>query len=581
MSEKLIQKSSKITFPAFASVAALLIFLLIVYGDVTRRVGLGEGYSAGLLLAAVFALVFAAGAAWRSYREARWVTGPITLSVVIIAVQTLLILIRVNPGTSSAMLVGYVTNTLIVHAMAITAAVVAFNYHAEQSTTFRFTTPFAKMSILVTGLVFVALVSGVFVTVTSAAGACSGFPLCGNGWELPTMGLGWIHVGHRVVVGLAALSMLVLFRMAWRTQRYQTAILVSATAATVMFMAQMLVGGQLGTGNLTLDLIGLHSAAGTAAWAMLVVLVVQVGLSARTVEVENLSTQTTTDIRTRAKDFLTLTKPIVVLLLLVTTYAGMVVGAKAFPSFALTFWTIMGGALAAGGSAAINQYIDRDLDKMMKRTAKRPLAAKRLTPAEGLAFGVALCLTAFFVLAVFANLLAAVLSVVGMFYYVWLYSILLKNSTVQNIVIGGGAGAIPPLVGWAAATGSLTIESLLLFAIIFMWTPPHFWALALVRVRDYARGGVPMLPVVRGEMETRKQIFWYTIWMVAVTLIAPFVGLGGWLYTIPAVLMGVGLIFMAWRIYKAYTPKLGWKMYRYTSMYLAFLFFFMVMDAVL
>jgi protoheme IX farnesyltransferase len=179
------------------------------------------------------------------------------------------------------------------------------------------------------------------------------------------------------------------------------------------------------------------------------------------------------------------------------------------------------------------------------------------------------------------NFLAAILTLAGIIYYVLLYSILLKKTTVQNIVIGGGAGAIPPLIGWAAATGSLNIPSLFLFAVVFMWTPPHFWALALVRQKDYARAGVPMLPVVRGERETRWQIFIYTIELVALTLIMPLFGLGGGIYLVSAVLLGGLLLYSAWRVYREEGNKVAWKMYRHSSMYLAFLFVALMVDALL
>ena len=176
---------------------------------------------------------------------------------------------------------------------------------------------------------------------------------------------------------------------------------------------------------------------------------------------------------------------------MITTYGGLVIGGKAWPSFSLTIWTLIGGALAAGGSSALNQYIDRELDKNMQRTAKRPLADGRLTDAEGLAFGLGLSLISYYILACFVNGLAALLSLAGIIYYVILYSLWLKKATVQNIVIGGGAGAIPPMVGYAAATGHLDWTAWILFAIIFMWTPPHFWALAIVRMKDYERQAFP------------------------------------------------------------------------------------------
>jgi protoheme IX farnesyltransferase len=237
--------------------------------------------------------------------------------------------------------------------------------------------------------------------------------------------------------------------------------------------------------------------------------------------------------------------------------------------------------MAAGGSGAINQYIDRFDDIKMQRTARRPIPSGRLAPGEGLAFGVALTLASFYLMVVFVNFLAALLTLAGIVYYVLLYSILLKKATVQNIVIGGGAGAIPPLVGWAAATGSLDIPSLFLFAVIFMWTPPHFWALALVRRKDYALAGVPMLPVVRGESETRWQIFLYTVELVALTLVLPLFGLGGGIYLVSAAVLGSALLYSSWKVWRGQGNKVAWSMYRHSSMYLAFLFLALMVDALL
>jgi protoheme IX farnesyltransferase len=279
------------------------------------------------------------------------------------------------------------------------------------------------------------------------------------------------------------------------------------------------------------------------------------------------------------KDLFMLTKPVVVALLLVTTYAGMVIGARQLPELGRALWVLLAGFLAAGGSGAINQYIDRDDDRKMQRTQKRPIPSGRLTPAEGLAFGVASTLVSFYLMVAFVNMLAALLSLAGIIYYVLIYSLLLKKTTIQNIVIGGGAGAIPPLVGWAAATGSLNVPSLFLFAIVFMWTPPHFWALALVRRVDYARAGIPMLPVIKGEQETRRQIFIYTLELVLLTLLLPIFGLGGAVYFIGAVVLGGWLLSAAWNVRRLEGNKVAWKMYRYSSMYLAFLFLALVIDA--
>jgi protoheme IX farnesyltransferase len=389
-----------------------------------------------------------------------------------------------------------------------------------------------------------------------------------------------INLVHRALVLGVALLLGVFFVRAWRTRHIQTTVLVSTTAAMVLFFAQALLGAKMVTGY-PAYLLAIHQATAVAVWAALVVQVVAVGASDQTTLEKQVEARDSSGRKRLAKDLLLLTKPVVVALLLVTTYAGMVIGAQAWPPVNLAFWTLLGGFMAAGGSGAINQYIDRFDDLKMQRTQKRPIPSGRLTPGQGLAFGVGLSLASFFIMVAFVNLLAALLTLAGIIYYVLLYSIFLKKTTVQNIVIGGGAGAIPPLVGWAAATGSLNIPSLFLFAVIFMWTPPHFWALAIVRRKDYARAGVPMLPVIRGDQETRWQIFLYTVELVVLTLLLPLFGLGGSLYFIGALLLGLWILSTAWRVWKQGGNKVAWKMYRYSSMYLAFLMAVLMVDALL
>ena len=273
-------------------------------------------------------------------------------------------------------------------------------------------------------------------------------------------------------------------------------------------------------------------------------------------------------------------KPLIVVLLLITTFGGLVVGGRAWPAPGLALWTMLGGALAAGGSSALNQYIDRDLDKKMQRTENRPLASGRMSPAEGLAYGLALCLISYYILAGFVNLTAALLSLAGILYYVVAYSLVLKSATTQNIVIGGGAGAIPPMVGWAAATGHLNLAAWILFLIVFMWTPPHFWALAIVRAKDYARAGIPMLPVVKGEKATRAQIMLYTVLLVATTLLLPLVHVTGRVYFVSAAVLGLLLLVAAWRVWKTPGNKVAWIMYRWSSMYLLLIFVALMVDAI-
>ena len=414
-------------------------------------------------------------------------------------------------------------------------------------------------------------VAGRIVTLTGAEAFCRGWPVC-----TPTAPAGWMKLVHISLVGIASVLMVAVFRKVWRDQREQRVILPLTTILTVMFFGQALVGAIQVTQPDAGHLVFLHGLTTWALWISLLLLVYASGVLIRD-EIKPV----VFDRKQRAKDFFALSKPLIVGLLLITTYGGLVIGGKQWPSFSLTLWTLLGGALAAGGSSALNQYIDRELDKNMQRTAKRPLADGRLTDAEGLAFGLGLSLVSYYVLASFVNALAALLSLAGIIYYVILYSVWLKKATVQNIVIGGGAGAIPPLVGYAAATGTLDWTAWILFLIIFMWTPPHFWALAIVRMKDYERAGVPMMPVVRGELETRKQILIYTIELVVVTLLLPILNLAGMVYLVSSLVLGGALIYAAWAVWKQGGNKVAWRMYKWSSSYLVFIFLAIMVDAVL
>lgn len=431
-------------------------------------------------------------------------------------------------------------------------------------------TSFSRYVFVLLIAVVALTVAGRFVTLTTAEAFCKGWPIC-----VPTAPVGWLVNVHAALVGLASLLMLAVFRKAWREQREQRVLLPLTTILAVMFFGQALVGAvqvtQPGAGHL----IFLHRLTIWALWISLLLLAYASGVLAKDAE------PVTFDRRQRLKDFFALSKPLIVALLLITTYGGLVIGVKQWPSFWLTLWTLLGGALAAGGSSALNQYIDRELDKNMQRTAKRPLADGRLTDAEGLAFGLGLSLVSYYILASFVNYLAALLSLAGIIYYVILYSVWLKKATVQNIVIGGGAGAIPPMVGYAAATGTLDWTALILFLIIFMWTPPHFWALAIVRMKDYERAGVPMMPVVRGEKETRRQILIYTVELVLITLLLPLLNLAGTIYLVASLLLGGALLYAAWAVWKQGGNKVAWRMYKWSSSYLVFIFLAIMLDAVL
>ena len=282
------------------------------------------------------------------------------------------------------------------------------------------------------------------------------------------------------------------------------------------------------------------------------------------------------------RDYVTLTKPRIMTLLLLTGICGMFIGEGGVPPLWLIGVTALGLGLACGGASALNHVLDADIDKLMgKRTRSRPVASGRVPATYALEFGLALSALSFVLLAGFVNVLTAALALLGNLFYVFVYTRWLKRATPQNIVIGGAAGAIPPLVGWAAATGSLTLPALVLFGIVFIWTPPHFWALALLIRRDYEAAGVPMLPVVRGERETTRQIVLYTVALVAFTLAPALWGMFGLFYLAAAAALGALFLWLAWQLRRERTPRRARVLFHYSLAYLALLFVAMALDPVL
>jgi protoheme IX farnesyltransferase len=287
------------------------------------------------------------------------------------------------------------------------------------------------------------------------------------------------------------------------------------------------------------------------------------------------------DVAALLRDYLALTKPRIISLLLLTTVAAMFVADPSGPPPSTILWTMLGGYLAAGGAGAINHYLDREADARMARTRRRPLASGRIPPAHGLAFGIALGALAVGQLALSVNALSAVLALAGLLGYVFVYTLWLKPLTPLNIVIGGAAGAVPPLVGWAAASGGLDLEALWLFGIVFLWTPPHFWALALLIKDDYARTGVPMLPVVRGDAATRIRILAYSLILVGASVLPALTGLFSVLYLAAALVLGAGFVALAARLWRRPSRSAALRVYLTSLAYLALLFAAMALDRVL
>ena len=276
--------------------------------------------------------------------------------------------------------------------------------------------------------------------------------------------------------------------------------------------------------------------------------------------------------RETAAAYLALTKPGIISLLLITTVPTMILAEQGIPSLWLIFATVLGGTLAAGGANAINCYIDRDIDVVMHRTSKRPLPMGKVEPTSALVFALVIEALAFLLLLFAANLLAALLAVSATAFYVFIYTMWLKRSTSQNIVIGGAAGAVPPLVAWAAVTGTVGWPAVVLFAVVFFWTPPHFWALSIKYRDDYARANVPMLPVVATLAETKRQIFIYTVLLLPVSLALLLTGSVSWVYGLAALGLGAMFIYRAWKLLGDERPGAAMGVFGYSIIYLTLIF---------
>jgi heme o synthase len=455
---------------------------------------------------------------------------------------------------------------------------------------------------------FVVLLFGSNVTANDAALVFPDWPLM-NGTLLPfgagtppdVAALYATHALHRYVAALVLLILVGVWLAARRSQRQHPGLVRLASLVVAAYLAQILVGGLQVLTLLAPWTLTLHVALGAAVWALAAALAVAAYYEARVVAAPG--GLGTGDGRGLADDeprrsagdtiraYVALTKPRIIELLLVTTVPAMVLASREVPGmpmldwFRLTAWTLVCGTLAAGSANAINQYLERDIDLLMSRTRRRPLPASQVKPDHAVAFGIVLGAISVGLMAWAVNLVAALLTLLAIGFYVVVYTMLLKRSTPQNIVIGGAAGALPPVIGWAAVTGNVGLPALLLFLIVFYWTPPHFWALALRIRKDYAAAGVPMLPVVKGIAETSRQIGLYTILLVVLTLVFAVVAGMGPIYVAAAVALGAMFLWRAWVLWRQGTSPeestaQAVRLYRWSITYLTLLFAAVALDTI-
>jgi protoheme IX farnesyltransferase len=594
-------------YRTLARVSAVLAFGLIVLGGVVRITGSGLGcgehwprcngqwfppldlptlieighrWSAALVSLFVLAL---AVVAWRRHRAEPRLRNPATLALVLLVVQVLLGAVTVKLALPPTVIIVHLGNAMLLLATLLVASLRSGTVGRSDGKTVNNSDggstvlPSYRPTVLATALGFVVVLLGALVANYHSGLLCTGFPLC-NGSLLPaSTPLGFLPWVHRAVAFAFAGYMIWLVISLRRGARlvYRAAHITLGLTLLQIGIAAAMVLKLLPPG-----LRALHLMMGTAVWASLVNLwwtAREAALSPDPFPI--LGEGNGERAPSLLSDFVTLTKPRIISLLLVTTVAPMFITGQGLPGVGLLAWVILGGYLMAGGANAINMWFDRDIDDKMSRTRLRPVPSGRMTPAIALGFGTTLGLIAFAIFYFRVNPLSAWLALAGLLFYVFVYTVWLKRASPQNIVIGGAAGAFPPLVGWTAMTGRLDLMALYLFAIIFYWTPPHFWALALIKQGEYAKAGVPMMPVVKGERSTKVQMLGYTIMLVPLTVLPWLAGRLGTLYLVAALLLGARLLWYCLRLLKetGVTPT-AWRMYKFSLLYLFLLFIAMGID---
>ncbi len=592
-------------FRVLSVATALVTYALVVLGGVVRVSGSGLGcpdwpLCHGRLLPpldlhaiieyshrttaslASTLIVLTAVVAWLAWRKRRDIVIPAMVALGLLVVQVVLGAVTVRLELPPMIVLAHLATAMaLLAAVCVTASNARLARYAPLASAGEPDSRPAWLARAAAAGTFLLILSGSLVVGSGASGSCGAWPLCGGGFSLAFDGYPAIQLLHRGLA--AAIGVLIIVSLFALLNRYRVERAVRATVAlTLAALAfQVAVGAAVVTLHLPAALRGLHLALASAVWAGTVVLAVladRLPVTGARADVTDHARQPPRPAREVVLDYVSLAKPRIIPLLLITALGGMMMAERGWPSTGLVVLTLLGGALAAAGAGAINCWIDRDLDGAMLRTRRRPLPDGRIAPRHALLFGIALGVAAFVLLAFWVNVLAATLAISGLLFYVFVYTLWLKRWTVQNIVIGGAAGAVPPVVGWAAVTHRIDLTAIYLFAVIFLWTPPHFWALALRLKGDYARAQVPMLPVVRGEAVARRQILLYTLALVAVTIAVVVTGALGLLYMAGAAVLGG--VFIALAVVNLRTRRQRWSrlLFDYSIAYLGLLFAVMVAD---
>jgi protoheme IX farnesyltransferase len=615
------------TFERLALATAAMTYLLVVIGAIVRSTGSGMGCPDWPTCHGAWIPAIGDSAAWiewihrgvaavigfmvlgllvlaiRSYRHNRTILWSTVLAFFLTGFQAYLGAVTVQQNNSGDTVTAHLASALALLALLTFIAIRARYPNAlpRRGASQRLTLLLA----FVAASIYALLLFGSHVTALgdSAALIYPDWPLM-NGQLLPTFSsdpsiaaLQMAHFLHRIVAAIVGVFLLAAAIYIWRLVRSARrsagrpvpggdAILALMATAAALYAVQVVVGALQLTTNLAAWAVALHLALGALIWALAVSAAFVSYFEARTIgsgvpvdePPPGAPERSSTTLRDRVSAYVALTKPRIIELLLVTTIPAMFLAARGVPPLGLVFWTLLGGTMAAGAANAINCYLDRDFDVLMTRTRRRPLPAHEVNPEDALVFGLALGVLAFAVMAIFTNLVAAFLTLLAMAFYVVIYTMLLKRSTPQNIVLGGAAGALPPVIVWAAVTGDIALPALVLFAIVFYWTPPHFWALSMRLRRDYAVANVPMMPVTHGVQETTRQIALYSVLMVCLTLVFFAVARMGLVFLAGSVVLGAMFLFQAIEMWRDGTDARAVRLYKFSITYLTALFALMILD---
>jgi protoheme IX farnesyltransferase len=611
-------------FRRLALGSAVMTYVLVVIGALVRGTGSGMGCPDWPLCQGALVPPFGDTAAWVEWihRDVAAIVGLLVFALTVIAIaryrrqlsivapavaallltgfQAYLGKVTVDTSNAGAWVTAHLSTALALLGL-LTFIAVRARYPARlpsRGASQRLTLLLA----FVAAAAYALMLFGSNVTETNAALVYPDWPFF-NGQLLPSFssnstaaGMQMAQFLHRVIAALVGLIVLGAAVYIWRRVRRSRrgdrpvpggeAVLALVATSAALYAVQVVVGALQITTDLAAWAVALHLALGALIWAMLVGALfisyfetrLRPSTAQATPEQPGETQPSSATLRERVSAYVALTKPRIIELLLVTTVPAMFLAARGMPRPDLLLWTLVGGSLAAGAANAINCYLDRDIDLIMTRTRRRPLPAHQVDPENALVFGLILGVVAFALMAFLTNLVAAFLTLVAMAFYVVVYTLLLKRSTPQNIVLGGAAGALPPVIGWAAVTGDIGLPALFLFAIVFYWTPPHFWALSLRLRRDYAAANVPMLPVTHGVAETTRQIALYSVMMVCLTLVFFVVARMGLVFLAGSLVLGALFLLQAFAMWRDGTDARAVRLYKFSITYLTALFALIILD---